>query len=52
MYFARISYTRPVRRLRTIAVTPFSSWVWEQYSVENWVWVPRWVALRSRIGSR
>ena len=42
----------PVSRSRTRTSTPSASWVCDRYSVENRVWVPRMVALLTRIGSR
>ena len=51
-YLARIVYSVPVMRSRTCTFTPSSSWVCERYSLENRDWVPRAVALRTRMGSR
>jgi len=50
-YFARTSYSRPLRRSRTRAVTPSSSCSSERYSVEKRTCVPRACACLSMIGS-
>ena len=50
-YFERIVYSLPVRRSRTVVVTPSSSCTWERYSVSKRTREPRSAAWPMRIGS-
>ena len=51
-YFARMSYSLPVTRSRTVTVTPSSSCTSRRYSVSNRIRLPREAACPTTIGSR